>query len=558
MVFWVYFLTNIPMYFLNFIDIVFFKYNRARLTLNAWNLAANEENKFSLLIGFLLRHWVVFLLFLVLVLFWIFLYKTLKMRCLKPNKKIYYFGISVLMMALLTPLFLLGIRGVPFKKGTIPLTITDANKYARNLSQVNLLLNTPFSILRTLGKNEGFRKYEFTDNEYITKNIRPFKQYNRKVSQKPNVVLFILEGMGTEYFQTFNKDKNIPNFKSYTPFLDSLIQQGFYFTNAYSNAKRSMEGITAITTGVPTFEVTLASSPYSQQEISSIANIFSELGYQTAFFHGATNSSMGFNGFTKQIGFQHYFGRTEFNDDSHHNGSWGIHDEPFLQFAQSEISKMKTPFLATIFTLSSHEPYSFPDKYKNIFNKGDIPMHNAVAYSDYAIKQFFEKAKHQEWFKNTIFVFVADHPADSFYEFYHQKIAYYNIPIAFYSVNNELITKGKSDELAQQIDIFPTLIDLVGYNKEFRSWGRSLFSDKNEPQRAFVTDQHFYQLIQGDYIYVLDNKGNTIGVYDRNDLNLQHNLKDSTDNEQTQKGITDLRAFMQDFMYRITERKLHH
>lgn len=555
-VFWIYFLTNIPAYLLNFIDIVFFEYNRSRLTLSAWNLAANEENKFTLLFGFLTRHWLVFVAFILLVVFWIFLYRKVKINTFQVKNKLIYFGFSVVVMVLLTPLFLLGIRGMPFKKGTIPITITDANRYANDLSQVNLILNTPFCLLRTLGKNDTFRKYNFVSEDYIEKNIQPIKQYSRKVENKPNVVLFILEGMGAEYFNTFNKNRNIPDFKSYTPFLDSLAQNGFYFSNVYANASRSMEGISAVTAGIPTFEIALASSPYSQQEIASIANIYSELGYKTAFFHGATNGSMGFDGFTKQVGFESYFGRTEFNDDSQHNGSWGIHDEPFLQFSQKEISKMQSPFLATIFTLSSHEPYTFPKVYETQFNKGDIPMHNAVAYADYSIKKFFESAKKEKWFANTIFAFVADHPATAFYDYYKQKIAYYNIPIIFYSPNPNLIPQGNSDELAQQIDIFPTLVDLVGYEKPFRSWGRSLFSDKNEPHRAYVTNRNFYQLMQGNYIYVSDIKGNIIGVYDKTDLDLKNNLQKTTNNQEIEKGITDLKAFMQDFMNRVLDKKL--
>lgn len=556
MLIWVYFLTNIPAYMLNFVDIVFFQYNRSRLTVNAWQLASNEENKAQLLFGFLSRHWSVFLIFSVFVILWIFLYKKQKINHFLPKNKWRYIGFSLLALVFLAPLFLLGIRGVPFGKGTIPLTITDANKYVNNLSQVNLVLNTPFSLIRTLGKNQGFRPYNFTSENYILENIQPIKQYKRKISEKPNVVLFILEGMGAEYFQIFNKEKNIPNFKSYTPFLDSLAQQGFCFTNAFSNAKRSMEGVTAITTGIPTFEVTLAASPYSQQEISSLPGVYNKMGYETVFFHGATNSSMGFNGFAKQIGYKKYYGRNEFNDDTHHNGSWGIHDEPFLQFASDEITKLNAPFLATVFTLSSHEPYTFPEKYKNKFNKGDIPMHNAVAYSDHAIRQFFKKASKEKWFENTIFCFVADHPANTFYDYYHQKIAHYSIPIFFYSANHKLIEKGNSNTLAQQIDVFPTLVDLAGYQQPFRSWGRSLFSDKNEPERAFVTDQNFYQMIQGNYIYVLDNKGGVVGIYAKNDFALQENLKDKIHNREIEKGIADLRAFMQDFMYRIIERKL--
>lgn len=555
--FFIYFLTNLPAYLLNFIDIVFFKINRARLTLNAWDLAKNEDNQLSLILGFVIHYWEVFAIFTLLMSLWIVLYRRLNIKETRPERPFKYILTSLAVVLLSAPVFLLGIRGVFFYKGTKPISVTDANQYAKNLSQVNLLLNTPFSVIRTYGKNNGFRKYHFTDENDIVKRIQPIKQYNRVVKDKPNVVLFILEGMGAEYFSTFNQDKNIPDFKSYTPFLDSLMQHSLYFTQVYANAKRSMEGITAITTGIPTFEKPFASTAYSQQNISSIANIYAEMGYETAFFHGATNGSMGFLGFTKQIGYQKYFGRDEFNNDKEHNGSWGIHDEPFLMFSSQQINHLKKPFLATIFTLSSHEPFTFPDKYQGIFNQGDIPMHNAVAYSDFSIKQFFEKSKHQDWFQNTIFCFVADHPAVSFYPYYHQKIAYYQIPFFLYDPQQRIVSPSASPTLAQQIDVFPTLVDLVGYNQPFRSWGRSLISPTTTPERAFVTDQTFYQMIQGNYIYVLDNQGNPIGIYAKEDLNLTQNLKDTINTEETTQAINDLKAFMQDFMNRILDRKLY-
>ena len=112
--------------------------------------------------------------------------------------------------------------------------------------------------------------------------------------------------------------------------------------------------------------------------------------------------------------------------------------------------------------------------------------------------------------------------------------------------------------LGQQIDIFPTLVDLMGYQKPFRSWGRSLLANKaDETPRAFVTNTQFYQLIQGNFIYVLDLQGEVVGVYAKDDLNLTHNLKDQiAHNEEMKKGIADLRAFMQDFMNRIINDKL--
>ena len=364
--------------------------------------------------------------------------------------------------------------------------------------------------------------------------------------------------MGAEFFGIMNKDTHIPNYRSYTPFLDSLAGQGYYFTNIYSNSIHSIEGISAVTAGMPTFQTAWVRSGYAQRKVSSLPEIARSLGYQTLFAHGATNGSMNFDGYTHQIGYQTYLGRTEFNDERYYNGSWGIDDEPFLQYFAKNINQMRSPFLATVFTLSSHGPYKVPEPYKNTFNKGDIPMHNVVAYTDFSLKKFFVTVKKEDWYTNTIFAIIPDHTTQEYYEYYNQKIVHHRLPIILFSPNKTLIPQGSSNVLGQQIDIFPTLVDLMGYQRPFRSWGRSLLTDKmDETPRAFVTHTQFYQLIQDNYIYVLDLQGEVVGVYTKDDLNLTHNLKDQIPhNEEMKKGIADLRAFMQDFMYRIISDKL--
>ena len=556
--FWVYFACNIPAYLLNFIDIVYFSYNKTRLTTNDWALVENEHNLLTLLLGFLVQYWVIFTVFLVLILLWIFLYKKVHVREEEVTHRRPYFITSAIVLVLLTPTLIFGIRGFSFKAGVIPLTVMDASKYARDISQVNILLNTPFTIFRTMGKNKGFKEFKFTTDAYIGENIKPIKQYGRQVKDQPNIVVIILEGMGAEYFGVMNQHTHIPNYRSHTPFLDSLARQGYYFTNIFSNSIHSIEGISAVTAGMPTFQTAWVRSGYAQRKVSSLPEIARSLGYQTLFAHGATNGSMNFDGYTHQIGYETYLGRTEFNDDRYYNGSWGIDDEPFLQYFAKNINQMKRPFLATVFTLSSHGPYTVPDKYKNQFNTGDIPMHNVTEYTDLSLLKFFNTIKKEDWYANTIFAIISDHTTDDYYDYYKQKIAHHRLPIILFSPNKALIPQGSSDTLGQQIDIFPTLVDLMGYQKPFRSWGRSLLSDKaDETPRAFVTHTQFYQLIQGNYIYVLDLQGKVVGVYAKEDLDLIHNLKEQiTHNEEMKKGIADVRAFMQDYMDRIIHDKL--
>jgi putative membrane protein len=556
--FWVYFLCNIPAYLLNYIDIAYFSYNKTRLTTNDWALVENEHNPITLLSGFLVQYWAVFTLFLVSVLLWIFLYKKIKVKEKVITRKKTYFITSAVVLVLLVPSLIFGIRGFSFKAGVIPLTVMDASKYARDISQVNVLLNTPFTILRTMGKNKGFKEFKFTTDTYIAEHIKPIKQYSREVPTKPNIVLIILEGMGDEYLGVMNQHTNIANYRTHTPFLDSLAQQGYYFTNIYANSIHSIEGISAVTAGMPTFQTAWVRSGYAQRKVASLPEIARSLGYETLFAHGATNGSMNFDGYTHQIGYQTYLGRTEFNDERYYNGSWGIDDEPFLQYFAKNINKMKRPFLATIFTLSSHGPYKVPEPHNKRFNNGDILMHNVVEYSDYAIEKFFDTIKKEDWYNNTIFAIISDHTTEDYYDYYKQKIAHHRLPIILFSPNKTLMAQGSSEELGQQIDIFPTLVDLMGYQKPFRSWGRSLLANKaDETPRAFVTNTQFYQLIQGNYIYILDLQGEVVGVYSKDDLNLSHNLKEQiANNEEMKKGIADMRAFMQDFMDRIINDKL--
>lgn len=556
LLFWVYFLTNIAAYLLCFIDIAFFDYNKTRLTWGATAIVENEHNLTPIIIGLLVKYWSVFALFVIYCIFWVFFYRLKRQRIVGIAQCKPYFISSAVVIVLLTPALVWGIRGFSFKTGVVPLTVMDANKYANDVSQVNVLLNTPFSLIRTIGKDKGFREYHFTDEKYITEHIKPMKQYHREVHKKPNIVLIILEGIGAEYVGVLNEHTGIAGYRGHTPFLDSLAQQGFYFTNIYANSSHSIEGIPAITAGIPTFESTFMNSGYAQRRLSSLANISRELGYQTLFAHGATNGSMNFDGFTRQAGYERYLGRTEFNDERYYNGSWGIDDEPFLQYFAKNIDQMHSPFLATVFLLSSHGPYTVPEPYKNRFNKGDIPMHNVVEYSDYSIGQFFKTIKKAPWYKHTIFAIISDHTTEDYYDYYKQPIAHHREPIILFSPNKTLIPQGCSDVLGQQIDIFPTLVDLMGYHKPFRSWGRSLLSDSGEMPRAYITNTNFYQLMQGNYIYLLDPTGKVAGIYNKDDFSLSNDLKTQPLNEEQRTGIADMRAFMQDFMDRIINDKM--
>ena len=428
----------------------------------------------------------------------------------------------------------------------------DASSYVTKPQHADIVLNTPFAIIRTISSN-SFRKIYLVTDEQIKQSIQPIKQYKNNPVSKPNIVVIITESMSREYLGSFNKGYDIPGYKSYTPFIDSLAQHSMIFTNAFANGTKSIHGMSSVIAGIPSFRDAFTSSPYPKQKIQSLVSTLEGIGYDTSFFHGAANGSMGFLGFGNILGFDHYYGRTEFNDDSQFDGSWGIWDEPFMQFMKQELDKKKTPFFATIFTVSSHEPFIPPAKYKDTFPKGDVPMHQVVGYTDFAFKKFFEAAKKQPWFNNTIFIITSDHCNQVFYPFYSQVINRQAVPILIYKPNSDL--KGVNTDFAQQIDIYPTILDMIGYQKPFRSWGRSLLGDKNVKPFAFNFNGNVYQFMQGDYICTFDGKEIT-GIFLAKDYGLEKNLIKTVSGKEIDKLKISAKSFLQDYMERIIDKKM--
>ena len=328
--------------------------------------------------------------------------------------------------------------------------------------------------------------------------------------------------MGREYWGSMNASYNIPGFKSYTPFLDSLAQHSLIFPNHFATSRKTIHGMPSILAGIPSFETSYSSSLYSRQNVESIVSVAEALDYNTSFFHGAANGSMGLSGFANTLGYDEYYGRTEFDNDEEFDGFWGIWDEPFFQYTKSILDKKKTPFLSTIFTISSHEPYIIPKKYEGKFDKGNLPMHQCVGYTDYSIKKFFESCRNSAWFEDTIFIFTADHANQTFYPFYEKMVNRFANPLMIYKLNSDLV--GVDNQLASHMDIFPTVADLIDYPKPFRSWGRSLISDKkNDPFVINYFSGGSYFIMDENYICV-HNGYKAIGFYELDDKNFENNI----------------------------------
>ena len=548
--FYLYFIPNLFGYATNFIDFIYYRFNFGRSTIAALDSLKNESNKTILLVNFLMNYWHVFVLFVLVSFFWVYLYKKVSISEVQLHSRKVYFGSSLISFLLTSTLIIGGIRG-DFKKSTRPINMIDASRNVKNSSQADVVLNTPFALIRTMFSN-NFKKVNFVNSITIDSLVQPIKQYKNNPKSKPNVVIFILESNAKEYFGSFNKDMKIPNYKGYTPFVDSLAQHSMIYTNAYANGYKSIHAMSSVLAGIPSFKDAFTSSPYPKQKTESLVSTLKSEGYSTSFFHGAPNGSMGFLGYANILGFDHYYGKNEYNNDADFDGVWGIWDEPFFQYFNTTISKEKHPFMATLFSVSSHEPYQVPDKYKGKFPKGDVNIHQCIGYTDYALKQFFASAKKQSWFNNTIFVFVGDHGNTIFYDEYKKEMNKNAVAMMIYKPNSDLV--GESKEYAQQIDLYPTILDLMGYNKPFRSWGRSLVGDKKIQPFVIRYSSNLYQFMSGNYICTFD--GNkVVGFYGKNDNDLKYNLIAKRNSEM---DLIELKckAYIQDYMARIMDKKL--
>lgn len=519
----------------NFVDFQYYKFTNRRSTFSLITANGMEHEIGGLLMSYLIDYWYIPACFIILaIVFWAFLPKSINFTSTSENFKKHQ---AINLIVFLCVFMVFG-RGGFQKK---PLRIVDSNLYATNQSTA-LVLNTPFTILKTLSNKEKLEAYSFYNENELDKVFNPIQKFEKKDSIQKNVVILILESFGKENF-------NIGQ----TPFLDSLAMKSLNFTNAYANGRLSIDAVPSIISSIPSLmNSSLISSSYSINKIKALPVILKENGYNTSFFHGAFNGSQNFDKYCKQVGFDNYYGKDEYKGEEAFDGKWGIFDEEFLQFFAKEIGTFKQPFFTTLFTISSHAPYIMPEKYKNKFPKGSTEFHETIAYTDYALKQFFETAKKLPWYNNTIFIITADHTssAKKFGE-YNTPIGMFKIPMLFFDPSSNQF-KGDATKNIQQIDILPSILDILGIETEIVTYGKSF---KNTTDFIVNYSNNTYNYVSGDY-YLAFNGRESVKLYNiKNDPLMQHNLLNKE--IEVQKNMEKfIKAYIQSFNTRMTTNKL--
>ncbi len=536
----------------NLMDTFYYRFTLRRTSFFFFEEFKNETHKLRMISHIIADYWYTIIVFAMIVLLMAKAVNLVKVKPINIKGYKYYIPATALTLITLT-LMVGGVRG-GFAHSTRPITVSNASQYVANIGEEAIVLNTPFSMIRT-SEAKSIQEYHYFTNEAKLNAIyTPIHQAHNGSINKKNIVILILESFGKEYVGAYNHNRGIANYQGYTPFLDSLITVSTTFKHSLANGRKSIDAMASIFASIPAVGNSFILTPYSSNQFQSIFEILKTEGYNTSFFHGAPNGSMGFLAFSKKIGIDHYHGRNEYNTwrpgNNDFDGMWGIWDNKFLEYYSHELNLMKEPFLSSIFTLSSHHPFKVPTEYEGKFPKGNLPIHQPIGYTDMALRNFFDRAQQQAWFNNTIFVLCADHANQSFYKEYQNNMGMFEIPIIIYEPAKP---KGKMmEKLASQIDIMPTLLQMIGYNKAFFSFGHNLYDERNENFTInSLGETHF--LYYKNYIASFNNNGKVLSIHDYTQLG-NENLLDKCPEQDiiTQKA----HAFMQQHNNRLIENKL--
>jgi hypothetical protein len=449
-----------------------------------------------------------------------------------------------------------------------PLRAIDASNFVQP-EIAPLVTSTPLQIISTWKRN-GLPNFEFDiqfpANSAITSEpktsasqhwlfdnstaLSPFPM-SRTLGGgwvQPNIVVIVVESLARDY-------TGFGNGTQFTPYLDRLAADPntLYFPYCYANGTKSIEMVPSIFCGMPSlmseFYVT---SAYASNKVNNAYKLAK--GYKTAFFHGSNNGTMGFQSFLKQTGLQQYHGIDQYPSDLYQrdfDGNWGIFDEPYLQHfirCMDTMNNGKQPVFASVFTLSSHHPYTIPEPYLNKLPGTPETVQHTIAYADIALHKFFETAAKKPWFENTVFVITGDHTSHSDKEYFYSQSGHYEVPFLIYAPgidikhinekpnqseefrNQQLriqqpqtfinpsrnewadIINTATKKTLSQCDIIPTLWNLLGANNPRLGFGRSAF-DPNYKGYSTHIDKDLYYIIQYPFVLALDQQGKVVDYH---------------------------------------------
>lgn len=530
----VFVLVNLLMIAMNLMDSGYFPFSNQRVTTSIFTQFANEDNLAGIFLIEALRSWYLIVAFAAMA---FGLWKSYRTPSFQSDRLVGYYLVSFLAVVLFSFAAVCGMRG-GIGKAIRPITLSNANHYTKRPAEASVVLNSPFSFIRTIGKEAFVVPGYFADREYMMSLYSPLHTPAGNENFQPmNVVQIVLESNSMEYYG-----------RGLTPFLDSLRMESFTCDNSFANGRISIDAMASVLSSIPRMGESFMLTPSALNPITSAAGELGRYkGYHTAFFHGAQENSMGFKAYSQSVGYREYYGRESYGNDADFDGHWSIWDEEFLQFYAEKMSTFPEPFATTVFTATSHHPYIIPEKHKDRFMEGTLPIHKCVAYTDMSVRRFFQTASVQPWYQNTLFVICADHTNITEIPEYGTEAGRFMVPIMFYKPDGSL--KHVMSGTMQQIDIMPTILGILEYDRPYVAFGNDLTEIGADESFAVNCNNGIFQLFKEGYLLQFDGQ-KPIALYNyTSDRLLTDNLLGKSDRQEPMLLL--LKSVIQQYMERM-------
>ncbi len=470
---------------LNIIDIFYYRFHQQRADADLIYVLKNpfKNNDWgSAIIGILV--------IALLVIISLLIFKSLKKIIINQKEGNYIF-FPVLLSGSFCLLFFF--TGTKKMLPTYPLTVISSNQLPLTQNSLHTFI---YSLYR---RNESIIYPHNYMSQAMKESLFSFHKTNGLLpdTTQKNVVLFIMESIPEDFFNSNSR------YKVTMPFLDALVNKSTYYSNAFSYSLNSNKGITAILAGIPTItEIPLYHSNFTSIPVTKIGNRLAKSNYNSAFFIGDHYDDFGFAQCCNWLGIKYYCMEDIPGYKKMEKHAMGIHDEYVLNFTENKIGEMKQPFLAVNYNTSTHYPNELPKDYVEKYpEKNFSAQMKSMSYYNECLERFFKNAATQSWYKNTIFIFCADHwMFPDFDNLSLDAVQKFHIPVFIYDPENEKKTVIKNT--VSQLDILNTILAYANDKENFISYGKNL-ADNNLKQNRIVfcrENNLLYQAIDSSYV----------------------------------------------------------
>lgn len=461
------------------------------------------------------------LIAILLIIFTLSLFIYLKFFRVNVKKITANYFAAIVSILIIPILLFIGIRG-----GVKPIPISQSEVfYSRhsvlNFAAMNSFWNLAYSISHSYEiMNEN--PFVFYDKDEVKQLVEEIHKTSIDstisvlTTKRPNIVVLILESWSANIIESISGEKG------FTPEFHKLQKEGLLFINFYACGTRSQQAVSAIFSGFPS--TPLVDITESIEKYSRLPSFTSELksnGYSTSFYFGGQLSYGNMKSYLMSNDFERLIEEADF-DNSIPKGKLGVHDEFVYTRHIEDLNNEKQPFLSAVFTLSSHPPYDMPMKTKKFIKGSEKNYLNSIYYADQCLGKYFEEAKKQKWYSNTLFVLVADHSRSTHLHLGYGEPGHYKIPLLLYGdvIKDEF--KGSINKKnGSQHDIAATILSQMDMAFDEFSWSKNLLNI-NSPDFAYYAFVEGLGWVRPDNYFVWDKK-----IHGYYSVHLQAELKDS-------------------------------